>query len=337
MNTSPKSNSKDTLISCKKPNDAFIDNIIEGEESIIQDVNKVLPTSLLLQREFETRDLSAINLMRFQGDSEHWPNFIQNFKHRVHNKITACSYHVTYAFQSESTLYSCLNVKELLARSRREIWSLSDCNWTRTLNHLATLAIFWPFALKCFNFLITVIPGYSPSFKIIFNTTKPIGEFRVSFMGSRQIWASIDKPDHSHILQFLNVYLNAYYIIDSGRLWNPTCQCTSLFRLAIIHLRESPESSTTSVKHNCASLCNIVKEQNTDLIFQWDTGINIRLSSSLASTWTNRIYMHKSRYAKHGLGYCDLLYYEWQRHNHRNPTKKYRLKSHNLTSLLKVT
>ena len=29
--------------------------------------------------------------------------------------------HVTYAFHSESTLYSCLNVKELLARSRREI------------------------------------------------------------------------------------------------------------------------------------------------------------------------------------------------------------------------
>ena len=34
---------------------------------------------------------------------------------------TVCSYHVTYAFQSESTFYSCLNVKELLARSRREI------------------------------------------------------------------------------------------------------------------------------------------------------------------------------------------------------------------------
>ena len=28
--------------------------------------------------------------------------------------MTACSYHVTYAFQSESTLYSCLNVKEPL-------------------------------------------------------------------------------------------------------------------------------------------------------------------------------------------------------------------------------
>ena len=34
---------------------------------------------------------------------------------------SVCFYHVTYVFQSESTLYSCLNVKELLARSRREI------------------------------------------------------------------------------------------------------------------------------------------------------------------------------------------------------------------------
>ena len=47
-----------------------------------------------------------------------------------------CSYHVTYVFQSESTLYSCLNVKELLDRSRRQIRILSDCNWPRTHNHL---------------------------------------------------------------------------------------------------------------------------------------------------------------------------------------------------------
>ena len=35
--------------------------------------------------------------------------------------LTVCSCHVTYAFESESTIYSCLNVKELLARSRRQI------------------------------------------------------------------------------------------------------------------------------------------------------------------------------------------------------------------------
>ena len=32
-----------------------------------------------------------------------------------------CFYRITYAFQSESTLYSCLNVKELLTQNRRDI------------------------------------------------------------------------------------------------------------------------------------------------------------------------------------------------------------------------
>ena len=41
-----------------------------------------------------------------------------------------------YNFQSESTLYSCLNIKELLAWNRHHIWSLSDSNRIRTHNHL---------------------------------------------------------------------------------------------------------------------------------------------------------------------------------------------------------
>ena len=35
--------------------------------------------------------------------------------------MTACSYHVTNAFYSESTLDSCLNVEELLAQHRCDI------------------------------------------------------------------------------------------------------------------------------------------------------------------------------------------------------------------------
>ena len=88
VNTSFTSNPKNALIPGKEPIDAFIDNLTEGKESIIQDVKKVLPTSLLLQREFETRDLPTINLMRFDDDSKQWPNFIQNFKHCVHNKTS---------------------------------------------------------------------------------------------------------------------------------------------------------------------------------------------------------------------------------------------------------
>ena len=45
------------------------------------------------------------------------------------------SFYVTYPLQIESTLYNFVNLKELLARSRHEIWSLSSCNSTRTHNH----------------------------------------------------------------------------------------------------------------------------------------------------------------------------------------------------------
>ena len=53
------------------------------------------------------------------------------------NVMSVCYYNATYAFQSEFTLYNCLNVKKILARNRRDIWSLSDKNRIQTHNHLA--------------------------------------------------------------------------------------------------------------------------------------------------------------------------------------------------------
>ena len=50
--------------------------------------------------------------------------------------FTVCSCHVMYAFQREFTLYVCMNVKKLLARNWRHIWSSSDCNGTRNHIHL---------------------------------------------------------------------------------------------------------------------------------------------------------------------------------------------------------
>ena len=41
--------------------------------------------------------------------------------------LSVCFYHVMCTFQSESTVCSCLNVKELFIRNRRDIWSLNDC------------------------------------------------------------------------------------------------------------------------------------------------------------------------------------------------------------------
>ena len=46
---------------------------------------------------------------------------IQKDKNSLTDCMTTDFCHVTYVFQSESTHYSCLNVKELLALSRRKI------------------------------------------------------------------------------------------------------------------------------------------------------------------------------------------------------------------------
>ena len=72
-------------------------------------------------------------------------------------QLTVCSYHVTYAFQSESTLYHCLHVKELLVQNRLEIGSLSDCNWTRTHNHLLRKRTLLPVLSKEFRDIQTAI------------------------------------------------------------------------------------------------------------------------------------------------------------------------------------
>ena len=49
--------------------------------------------------------------------------------------MTVCYYHVTYAFQSKSTTHGCLNIKQLLTRNMRNLWSLSNSNGIRTRNH----------------------------------------------------------------------------------------------------------------------------------------------------------------------------------------------------------
>ena len=47
---------------------------------------------------------------------------------------SGCFYHFIHML-SESTLYNCLNVKELRARNRWDIWKLTDYNGTRANNH----------------------------------------------------------------------------------------------------------------------------------------------------------------------------------------------------------
>ena len=92
-------------------------------------------------------------------------------------------------FKSESTLYSCLNVKELLVRNRLEIWSLSNGNGTRTHNHLvckSTVAVTyvcfldkkWKFTSKIrtciISFKFIPYPSLKPYGRIVRNICYPI-------------------------------------------------------------------------------------------------------------------------------------------------------------------
>ena len=78
-----------------------------------------------------------------------WPNDWAALWEYLYGALTVFYHHVTYAFQRESTLYSSLNVKELLVGNRHDISSLSGSNgirthndlvYKRTLNHLPKLA-----------------------------------------------------------------------------------------------------------------------------------------------------------------------------------------------------
>ena len=72
---------------------------------------------------------------------KNYTNQLESFKkerythlfYTIFSVVGSCQ--VKYAFHSESTLYTCLNVKELLARRRSQVWSLNYCNWTPTQNH----------------------------------------------------------------------------------------------------------------------------------------------------------------------------------------------------------
>ena len=59
--------------------------------------------------------------------------------------LTVCSYYVMYAFRRGSTLYSYLNVKELFAQIRRDVWSLRKCNknWAEKLSIYLKEIIFY--------------------------------------------------------------------------------------------------------------------------------------------------------------------------------------------------
>ena len=62
--------------------------MVEGEETKLEPYlkNQSISVADALQKELDMRSLPPIELMSFNGDSAVWPDFIENFKTRVHQK-----------------------------------------------------------------------------------------------------------------------------------------------------------------------------------------------------------------------------------------------------------
>ena len=142
-----------------------------------------------------------------------WPNLI----------VAVCYYHVTYAFKSESTLYSWLNVKELIAWNRRKIWSLSDSNGIqtqnhlvrkRTLNHLAKRYIVaWcnksPHLYMEFKFVLNILSVRLILFHIV--STQFSSEWIIILMST---WVNLTKWFYNKVIPFdlsVIVFLQSHF------------------------------------------------------------------------------------------------------------------------------
>ena len=75
---------------------------------------------LKLKSTKKTQEQSVRPQRRIQSPVEHQTKILSN-KHEA-----VCYYHVMYAFQSESTFHSCLNVKGTPRTKQGNIWSLND-------------------------------------------------------------------------------------------------------------------------------------------------------------------------------------------------------------------
>jgi len=85
--------SKSQLESSHKPEilepiDKFIDYVVEGKESSVKELTTPTSISSALQQELEYRQLPPEELISFDGNPSQWPEFIENFKTRIHLKRT---------------------------------------------------------------------------------------------------------------------------------------------------------------------------------------------------------------------------------------------------------
>ena len=63
-----------------------MDQLIEGKETVLDTSSVSFTVQDILKQELESRYLPPIGLLRFSGNPAEWPEFIEKFFSRVHQK-----------------------------------------------------------------------------------------------------------------------------------------------------------------------------------------------------------------------------------------------------------
>ena len=145
----------------------------------------------------------------------------------IQRDLIVCYYHVTYVFQGETALCTCLNIKQLFARNRRDIWTLSDNCRIQIHNHLVRkravsplvkLANGWVFVYKLSDCGIAVTKGLA---LLHWFTPTMMFEF-ISAFNFRQWLNRIPRQSSSF---YHNVSCSTDWKKRHGRLQKSWCFC----------------------------------------------------------------------------------------------------------------
>ena len=72
----------------REPVYKFIDDLVECIETSLPQSNLNLSIGLALKQEYECRKLPPTALRQFGGNPSEWPEFISNFRNRIHEKVS---------------------------------------------------------------------------------------------------------------------------------------------------------------------------------------------------------------------------------------------------------
>ena len=70
----------------KETVDKFVDDLVEGEETVLGSKIDSLTVYEVLRQEFDSKNLPPIELRHFDGNPAYWPEFIESFRSKIHFK-----------------------------------------------------------------------------------------------------------------------------------------------------------------------------------------------------------------------------------------------------------